>query len=169
MKRGSSIIQWNTSQLTSNHHHRHSEDLLSICGRSDVPKTDTRQAGHCEVKGRYVHRVLAGPAFPPSQAGGVEAIRRPRRLPQLVEPAVHPHAVGVLVDDLVVSDAVPDAGQPVGRQAEHANQQDQDSSPVLNVVVQLASHTAQPQQSDHFEGAEETADTLREMEKEGSG
>ncbi len=36
--------------LTANHHHGHSEDLLSICSGSNVPEADTGQAGHGEVQ-----------------------------------------------------------------------------------------------------------------------
>lgn len=56
---------------------------------------------------------------------------------------------------------LPDAGQPVGHKAEDADQQDQNSCSVLQVVVQLPSHPAQTQQADHLQGAEEAADALR--------
>jgi len=153
-------------RLTSDHHHGHGEDLLDVRVGRDVPEADAGQAGHGEVQRGDVDRVLAGPALPLAAARHVEPVRLPRRLAQQEQPAVHPHAVGDLVDDLVVADAEPDAGQPVGRQAEHAHQQEQHGGAILDVVVQLPGDPAQAQQADHFEGAEEAADPLGEGEEE---
>lgn len=147
--------------LTANHHHSHSKDLLPIRGRSDVPEPDTGEAGHGKIERGDVDGILAGPALPLPEPGGVEAVGGAYGLPQLVEPALGADGVGVLVDDLVVADAVPDAGQPVRGQPEHTHQQHQHGRPVLDVVVQLPSHAAQPQQPHHFERAEEAADALQ--------
>lgn len=146
--------------LTANHHHSHSKDLLPICRRSDVPKSHAGEAGHCKVQRGDVDGIFARPAFPLPKSRGVEAVGSAYGLSQLVEPALGADGVGVLVDDLVVADAVPDAGQPVRGQPEHAHQQHQHGRPVLDVVVQLPSHAAQPQQPDHLEGTEEAADAL---------
>ncbi|TNN82668.1 hypothetical protein EYF80_007186 [Liparis tanakae] len=96
--------------------------------------------------------------FSPSVAGAM--LPNPM-VGQLVEPAVGLNGVGGLIDDLIVPDAVPDAGQPVGHQAEDAHQQDQDGRSILQVVVQLTGHPAQSEQADHLEGAEQTAETLQ--------
>lgn len=93
--------------LTSHHHHGHGEDLLPIGGGGDVAKADGGQAGHGEVQGGDVQRVFAGATLPLAGATGVVAVRRSNADSQLVEPAVHLDGVGGLVDDLVVSDAVP--------------------------------------------------------------
>lgn len=49
----------------------------------------------------------------------------------------------------------------MGHKSEDADQQNQDSCSVLQVVVQFPSHPAQTQQADHLQGAEEAADALR--------
>lgn len=49
----------------------------------------------------------------------------------------------------------------MSHQSEHADQQDQNSSPVLQVVVQFPGHPAETQQADHLQGAEQAADALR--------
>ena len=99
-----------TTTLTSDHHHGHGEDLLPVGGGRDVAKADAGEAGHGEVQRGDVHRVLVRPALPLARAAGVEAVGRAGRLGQDVEPAVQTHDVGVLVDHLVVPDAVPDGG-----------------------------------------------------------
>lgn len=151
---------WKVISLTAHHHHRHGENLLSICGRSDVPKSDGGETRHGEVERRNVQRVLVGSPLPLSRPAGVVSVRSPDAQSQLVEPAVRLYGVGGLIDDLIVPDAVPDAGQPVGHQTEDAHQQKQDSCSVLQVVVQLPSHPAQPEQADHLQGAEQAAETL---------
>lgn len=93
--------------LTSHHHHGHREDLLPVGGGGDITKADGRQAGHGEVQGGDVQRVFAGSALPLPGAAGIVAVRRSDVDSQLVEPAVHLDGVGGLVNDLVVSDAVP--------------------------------------------------------------
>lgn len=93
--------------LTSHHHHGHGEDLLAVCGGSNVSEADGGQAGHGEVQRSDVQRVFARAALPLAGAAGVVAVRRANADGQLVEPAVHLDGVGGLVDDLVVSDAVP--------------------------------------------------------------
>lgn len=62
---------------------------------------------------------------------------------------------------MTVKLSLPDAGEPVSHQAEHADQQDQNGSSVLQVVVQFPGHPAQTQQADHLQRAEQTADALR--------
>lgn len=57
--------------------------------------------------------------------------------------------------------SLPDASEPVSDESEDADQQDQDSCAVLQVVVQLPGHPAQTQQADHLQGAEQAADALR--------
>lgn len=93
--------------LTSHHHHGHREDLLSVGGGGDVAEADGGQAGHGEIQRGDVQRVLARAALPLARPAGVVAVRRSDADGQLVEPAVHLDGVGGLVDDLVVSDAVP--------------------------------------------------------------
>lgn len=147
--------------LTAHHHHRHRENLLPVCGRSDVAKSDGGETRHGEVERRNVQGVFVGTPLPLSGTTGVVAVRSPNAQGQLVEPAVGLNGVGGLIDDLIVPDAVPDAGQPVGHQTEDAHQQDQDGCSILQVVVQFTSHPAQSEQADHLEGAEQTAETLQ--------
>ena len=97
--------------LTSHHHHGHREDLLSVRGGRDVPEADGGQAGHGEVQGGDVQRVLPGPALPLARPTGVVAVGRSDADGELVEPAVRLDGVGGFVDDLVVSDAVPEENQ----------------------------------------------------------
>lgn len=96
-----------TPALTSNHHHGHGKDFLSVCRRGDVPEADARQAGHGEVQGGDVDRVLVRPALPLPRAAGVEAVRRAHRLSQDVEPAVHADDVGLFINNFVITDTVP--------------------------------------------------------------
>lgn len=147
MFRGQFFTEW---VLTAHHHHRHRENLLAVCRRGNVAKSDGGETGHGEVERGDVQSVLAGTPFPLARSAGVVAIRRPDAQGQLVQPAVRLDAVGGLVNDLVVPDAVPDAGEPVGHQAEDTNQQDQNRCPVLQVVVQFPGHSTQTQQADHF-------------------
>lgn len=56
----------------------------------------------------------------------------------------------------------------MSHQSEHADQQDQNSSPVLQVVVQFPGHPAETQQADHLQGAEQAADALRGGKREKS-
>lgn len=56
--------------------------------------------------------------------------------------------------------SLPNAGQPVCSQPKHAHQQHQYSCSILNVVVQFASNPTQPEQPDHLQRAEQTADAL---------
>lgn len=136
--------------LTAHHHHSHRENLLAICRRSDVAKPDGGEARHGEVEGGNVERVFVGAALPLACTAGIVPVRSSNTQGQLVEPAVGFDGVSVLVDDLVVPDAVPDAGKPVGHQAEDTHQQHQDGRSVLQVVVQLAGDSAQTQQADDF-------------------
>ena len=69
----------------------------------------------------------------------------------------------------LLNESLPDASQPVSHQSEHADQQDQNSSPVLQVVVQFPGHPAQTQQADHLQGAEQAADALRGGRREKHG
>ncbi len=104
------LLHWmedKTPPLTSNHHHGHGEDFLSICRRGNVSKADARQAGHGEVQGSDVDGVLVGPALPLPWTAGIEAVRRAHCLSQDVQPAVHAHNVGFFVNNLVIADAVP--------------------------------------------------------------
>lgn len=95
--------------LTSNHHHRHGKDFLSVCRRGNVTKSDARQARHGEVQGSDVDGVLVRPTLPLPRAAGVKTVRRAHRLSQDVEPAVHAHNVGFFIDNLIITDAVPAA------------------------------------------------------------
>lgn len=57
----------------------------------------------------------------------------------------------------------------MGHQSEYTDQQDQNSSTVLQVVVQFPGHSAQTQQADHLQRAEQTADALRGRKEGGEG
>lgn len=59
------------------------------------------------------------------------------------------------------NNSLPDASEPVSDESKHADQQDQNSCTVLQVMVQLPGHPAQSQQADHLQRAEQTADALR--------
>lgn len=50
-------------------------------------------------------------------------------------------------------------------ESEHTHKQDQNSCTILQVVVQFPGHPAQTQQTDHLQGAEQTADALGGGEK----
>lgn len=65
------------------------------------------------------------------------------------------------VKPIKLKNCLPDAGKPVSHQSEHADQQDQNGSTVLQVVVQFPGHPAQTQQADHLQRAEQTADALK--------
>lgn len=60
---------------------------------------------------------------------------------------------------------IPNAGQPVSSQSKNADQQDQYSRPVLNVVIQFTSNPTQAEQPDHLQWAEQTADPLKQAPK----
>lgn len=96
-----------TSLLTSNHHHGHSEDFLPVCCGRDVTEADACQAGHSEVQGGDVDGVLVGPTLPLPWTAGVETVWRAHRLGQDVQPAVCTNDVGLLVDNFIITDAVP--------------------------------------------------------------
>lgn len=153
---------WGTESqiLTANHHHGNSKDLLPICSRSDVPKSNTGEAGHCKIQRGDVDWILAWPTFPFPKARCVKAVRCSYWHPQLIEPALSSDRVCILIDNFIVSYAVPNAGQPVCCETKHTHQQDQDCSSVFNVVVQLPSHTTQPKQPDYFKWTEEATDAL---------
>lgn len=51
----------------------------------------------------------------------------------------------------------------MGGQAEYTNQQHQHCCTIFNVVVQLAGHTTESQQTHHLQRAEEAADALEEI------
>lgn len=142
--------QENPILLTANHHHGHRENLLPISGGRYVPKSYRGKACHGKVERGYVQGVFAGPSFPLARARGVVAVRGPDAQGQLVQPTVRLDGVGQLIYHLVVPNAVPDAGQPVGHQPEHTHQQHQHGSTVLQVMVQLPGHPAQPQKAHHF-------------------
>lgn len=148
--------------LTANHHDGHGKDLLNVCGWGDVPKAHAGEAGHGEIQRGDVDGILAGTPFPLPWAGPVKLVRGASVHGQLVEPAVVADGLGVLVEDLIVPDAVPNAGHPVSGQPEHTHQQDQHSSSILNVVVQLPGHSSQTEQPDNFQRAEQAADALGE-------
>lgn len=93
--------------LTSNHHHRHSKDFLSICRWGNVTEADARQARHGEVQGSDVDGVLVRPTLPLPRTACVKTVRRAHRLSQDVEPAVHTHNVGFFINNLIITDAVP--------------------------------------------------------------
>lgn len=132
----------NNGVLTAHHHHCNGENLFTICGRSNVAKSDGGETRHGEVKRGNVQCVLVGTALPLAGTTGVVAVRSTDTQGQLVEPTVCLDGVCGLIDDLVVPDTVPDAGQPVGHQAEDTHQQNQDGCSVLQVVVQLTGHSA---------------------------
>lgn len=56
---------------------------------------------------------------------------------------------------------VPNAGQPVSSQAKHTHQQNQNGGTILDVVVQFAGHSAQTQEPDNLQRAEQAANALR--------
>lgn len=93
--------------LTSDHHHGHSKDFLSVRRRGDVAEADAGQTGHGEVQGGDVDGLLVWAALPLSGAACVEAVWRAHRLGQHVQPAVRTHDVGLFIDDLIITDAVP--------------------------------------------------------------
>lgn len=128
--------------LTAHHHHSHGEDLLPVGGWSDVAKSNGGETCHGEVQRGDVQRVLVGSTFPLACATGVPAVRSSNAQAQLVQPAVRLDGVGGLVDNLVVPDAVPDTGEPVGHEAEDTNQKNQDGCSVFQVVVQLPGDSA---------------------------
>lgn len=102
--------QWmgdKTSLLTSNHHHGHSKDFLSICCRGNVSEADTCQACHGEVQWSDVDGVLVRPALPLPWTACVKTVRSAHRLSQNVEPAVRAHNVGFFVNNLIITNAVP--------------------------------------------------------------
>lgn len=147
--------------LTAHHHHSHGENLLAICCWSNVTKSNCGQASHGEVERRNVQRVFGRTSFPPAITASVVAVRSSNTQCQLVEPAVCLNGVGGLINDLVVTNAVPNAGKPVSHQAEDTHQQDQDRSSILQVVVQFSGYAAQTEQADDFKGTEEAAETLQ--------
>lgn len=149
---------WRT--LTAHHHHGHREDFLAICGRSDVTKANGGQTGHCEVEWWYVEGVLTGSSLPLAWSAGIVAIRCTYTGCQLIEPAVCLNGVGDFINDLIITDAVPDTGQPVCHQTKDAHKENQNSSTILQIVVQFASYAAQTQQTHHFKRAEKAAETL---------
>lgn len=105
------LLHWmkdKTPPLTSNHHHGHSKDFLSVCCRGNVSKANTRQAGHGEVQGGDVDGVFVRPALPLPRTTGVEVVRCAHRVSQDVEPAVRAHNVGFFIDYLIITDAVPE-------------------------------------------------------------
>lgn len=140
-----SDVAWERESLilTANHHHSNSKDLLPICSWSDVTKTNTGEAGHRKIQWGDVDGVLAWPAFPFSKAWCVKAVRCSYRHSQLIEPALSSDRVCILINNFIVSYAVPNAGQPVCRETKHAHQQDQDCCSIFNVVVQFPSYTTE--------------------------
>ena len=57
---------------------------------------------------------------------------------------------------------VPDAGQPVCSQPKNTHQQNQNSCPVLDVVIQFTGDPTQTEKPDNLKWAEETADPLKQ-------
>lgn len=53
----------------------------------------------------------------------------------------------------------------MGHQSKHADQEDQNSSTILQVVVQFSGHPAQTQQADHLQRAEQATDALSSSER----
>lgn len=93
--------------LTSDHHHGHGKDFLSVRRRGDIAEADAGQTGHGEVQGGDVDRLLVRTTLPLPGAAGVEAVWRAHRLCQHVQPAVRAHDVGFFIDDFIIADAVP--------------------------------------------------------------
>lgn len=58
------------------------------------------------------------------------------------------------------ADVVPNAGEPMGDDHVETDEQDQHHRSILDVPVDLPDHSAQPEQPDNFEGAEQRADSL---------
>lgn len=56
---------------------------------------------------------------------------------------------------------IPNAGEPVCGQPKNTDEQHQNSRSVLDVVIQFTGNSTQTQQTDHFKGAEKTADPLK--------
>lgn len=52
------------------------------------------------------------------------------------------------------ADGVPDAGEPVSDYDEHEDEEDEQRSSKLDIIVYLARHLAQPQQPDDLQRAE---------------
>lgn len=158
----SAFCVWKTEYLilTANHHHSNGKDLLPIRSRSDVPKSNTGEAGHREIQRGDVDWIFAWSAFPFSRAWHVKAVRCSYGHPQLVEPAVSSDLVCILIENFVVSYAVPNAGQPVRCKTKHTHQENQDCCSVFNVVVQLPSYATQAKEPDHFKWTEEATDAL---------
>lgn len=93
--------------LTSNHHHSHGKDFLSVCRWGDITEADACQAGHGKVQGGDVDRVLVRPTLPLPWAG-IEAVWWPHCLSQDVEPAVHANDVGFFINNFIIANAVPE-------------------------------------------------------------
>lgn len=74
---------------------------------------------------------------------------------QLPKPAVPEAGLGVRA-----ADVVPDAGEPVGDNHVEADEQDEHHGSILDVAVDLSDDSAQAQQADHLERAEQRADSL---------
>lgn len=140
------LCVWETKSLilTANHHHSNSKDLLPIGSWSNVPKSNTGEAGHRKIQRGDVHRIFAWSTFPFSKARCVKAIRCSYWHPQLIEPALMSDGVCILINNFIVSYAVPNAGQPVCCKTKYTHQQNQDCCSIFNVVVQLPSYATQP-------------------------
>lgn len=129
--------------LTANHHHRNSKDLLPVCSRCNVSKSNTSEAGHCKIQWGDVDRILAWSAFPFSKARRVKTVRCSYWHSQLIEPALSSDCVCILIDNFIISYAVPNAGQPVCCETKHTHQQNQDCCSIFYVVIQFPSNTTQ--------------------------
>ena len=82
------------------------------------------------------------------------------RFPDIPSESVQP-AVGCVGRRFTVSDGVPDAGEPVSDQAEDEDEEYKHRRTILDVMIQLAGHSPQTEKTHHFQGTEETADTLQ--------
>lgn len=85
--------------FTSDYHHADCEDLLVVSFGCDVAETHGGHAGHCEVKGGYVHGAPRRAGKQLRYSAGVcvyEAVWRLRDVGELPQPRVLDPRVGVV-------------------------------------------------------------------------
>lgn len=127
-------------KLTANDHDADGEDLLWVGVWRDITEPHTRQAAQGEVK---CSDVLV---FDWRTRGGVTVIVW---LAQLLSQVVQP--TGLRVWPLHKANGVPNTGEPMGDEHKGAHKQEEDSSPVFRIPVQLSCHADQSQQPSCFQ------------------